>query len=49
MEYDEIKKKLLNDREFREQLIEKYNKDDERFINKILKKVSKDKFDTLKN
>lgn len=38
MKYEEIKEKLLNNREFREELIKKYNEDDERFINKILKK-----------
>lgn len=49
MKIEEIKQKLLDDREFREELLKRYNEDDERFINKMLKEASKDKFDTSKN
>lgn len=49
MDIDEIKKELLSDRDFREKLFELYYKDDERFINKLMKKASKDEFDTLKS
>ena len=37
MKIEEIKQELLNDREFREELLKRYNEDDERFINKTLK------------
>ena len=46
MEYEEIKNKLLEDRDFREKLFELYNKDDERFLNKLLKEASDKKSDT---
>ena len=37
MEYDEIKKLLLEDREFREELFKLYYEDDKRFINQVMK------------
>ena len=46
---EETKQELLNDREFREELLKRYNEDDERFINKTLKEASKNTFDTSKN
>lgn len=46
----EIKKELLEDREFREKLFKLYYEDDERFINKILKgEVPNEKSDTSNN
>ena len=46
----EIKKELLEDREFREKLFKLYSEDDERFINEILKReVPNEKSDTSKN
>ena len=49
MKIEETKQELLNDREFREELLKRYNEDDERFINKTLKEASKKTFDTSKN
>ncbi len=49
MTIEQIKNELLNDREFREKLFELYYKDDERFINKMLKEASKSEFDTSNN
>lgn len=49
MKYEDIKKALLNDREFREKLFELYYKDDERFINKIIKEASENKSNTSGN
>ena len=37
MKYEDIKKSLLEDRNFREELFKLYYEDDERFINKIIK------------
>lgn len=37
MEIEEIKKALLEDREFREKLFKLYYEDDERFINQVIK------------
>ncbi len=49
MEIEEIKKALLEDRDFREKLFELYYNDDERFINKLIKEASDKKSNTSKN
>ena len=49
MEIEEIKKALLEDRDFREKLFELYYNDDERFINKLIKEASEKKSNTSKN
>lgn len=49
MDIEQIKNELLKDREFREKLFKFYYKDDERFINKMLKEVSDDISNTSKN
>lgn len=46
MKIEEIKKALLEDRDFREKLFELYYNDDERFINKILKEAQAKKLNT---
>lgn len=46
MKYEDIKKSLLEDREFREELFKLYYEDDERFINKTIKEVSENKSNT---
>lgn len=40
MEIEEIKKALLEDRDFREKLFKLYYNDDERFLNKLIKEAS---------
>lgn len=40
MGIEEIKKALLEDRNFREELFKLYYQDDERFINKLIKEAS---------
>lgn len=37
MKYEDIKKALLNDREFREELFKLYYEDEKRFINQVMK------------
>lgn len=51
MEIEEIKKALLEDRDFREKLFKLYFEDDERFINKLIKEASEksDTPETVKN
>ena len=46
MDYEDIKNRLLNDKDFMEQLFKLYFEDDERFINKIIKEASDMKSDT---
>lgn len=48
MEIEEIKKALLGDRNFREELFKLYYQDDERFINRLIKEAS-EKSNTSKN
>lgn len=38
MKIEEIKKQLLEDREFREELFKLYYEDEKRFINQVMKK-----------
>lgn len=49
MKYEDIKKALLNDREFRKKLFKLYYEDDERFINKIIKEVPENESNTSEN
>lgn len=46
MEMEEIKKALLEDRDFREKLFSLYYNDDERFLNKLIKEASDKKTNT---
>ena len=46
MKIEEIKKELLQDRNFREKLFKLYFEDEERFINKLLKEASERNSDT---
>lgn len=43
MEIEEIKKALLEDRDFREKLFKLYFEDDERFLNRIMMKIDGEK------
>lgn len=49
MDIEEIKKALLEDRDFREKLFELYFDDDERFLNKLIKEASDKKSNTSIN
>lgn len=49
MDIEEIKKALLEDRNFREKLFELYFDDDERFLNKLIKEASDKKSNTSSN
>lgn len=46
MKIEEIKKALLEDRDFREKLFKLYYDDDERFLNKLIKEASDKKSNT---
>ena len=48
-ELKKLKKALLEDRNFREELFKLYYQDDERFINKLIKEASEKKSNTSKN
>lgn len=43
MKIEEIKKALLEDRDFREKLFKLYFEDDERFLNRIIMKIDGEK------
>lgn len=49
MKIEEIKKALLEDRNFREELFKFYFQDDERFLNKLIKEASEKKSNTSSN
>lgn len=49
MNIEEIKKALLEDRNFREELFRLYYQDDERFINKLTKEASDKRTNTSNN
>ena len=49
MEIEEIKKALLEDRDFREKLFKLYCQDEKRFINKLIKEASDKKSNTSNN
>ena len=49
MKIEEIKKVLLEDRNFREELFKLYFQDDERFLNKLIKEASDKESNTSNN